>query len=89
MTDPTCLERQSASFRSDIGLYFCGERIKSKNHKLLPVKTTTDIPNEKLSEAMQTINRLQLSAPIKLGDVIVKDFIEKGNNLVATKTIIE
>ena len=64
-------------------------KIKSKCQKLLPVKTTKDLPNDKIPEAMSIINSLQLVAPIRLGAVIVRDFVEEGINLVATKTITE
>ena len=64
-------------------------KIKSKKCVLVSVKTTLDIEHGKIPEAMAMINALELHAPIKLGDVLIKDFLFEGNNLVATRTISE
>ena len=40
-----------------------------------------------LFEAMRQINELEAAAPVKVGDVIKADFITKGVNLIAAKTI--
>ena len=62
-------------------------KIKSKRYKLLPVKASSDIEASRLSEAMNIINELQLVAPVTTGQILIEDFLEKGINLVATKTI--
>ncbi|MBQ3040442.1 MAG: DUF1667 domain-containing protein [Clostridia bacterium] len=64
-------------------------KIKSKRYKLLPVKANSDIEASRLSEAMNIINKLQLVAPVTTGQILIEDFLEKGINLVATKTILE
>ncbi len=64
-------------------------KIKSKKCTLVPVKSTRDIPIEKIAEAMAQINALEVCAPIALGDVIIESFIFEGCSLVATKTISE
>ncbi|HWQ78349.1 MAG TPA: DUF1667 domain-containing protein [Anaerovoracaceae bacterium] len=52
---------------------------------LASVKTTGFIPKEKLRDAMELISALAVEAPVKPGQVIRKDFIEEGVDLVATK----
>lgn len=64
-------------------------KIKSKAFVLLPVKTDKEISHNEISDAMKIINSLELKAPVRLGDVIVKNFVREGINLVATKTIGE
>ncbi len=64
-------------------------KIKSKKYKLLPVKVTADIPYERLGEAMAIINKIQVCAPVALGQIIVEDFLNADIRLVATKTILE
>ncbi len=64
-------------------------KIKSKKCVLAPVKTTMEIPIEKLPEAMAQINKVQLHAPVALGDTIIENFIFNGCSLVVTKTISE
>ena len=53
----------------------------------LPVKTDRPIPKETLFAAMRQIETVTAAAPVHRGDVILTDFIEKGTNLVACKTI--
>ena len=55
--------------------------------KLLPVKTDKPIPKDKIFEAMEKINKRRASVPVRLGDVICRDFIEDGVNLVACRTV--
>lgn len=54
---------------------------------LASVKTTGSIPKEKLRDAMKLINELAVEAPVELGQIISKDFMEEGIDLVATKTV--
>lgn len=55
---------------------------------LVSVKTTGSIPKEMLREAMKLINEFTVEAPVELGQIIQKDFMEEGIDLVATKTVI-
>ncbi len=54
---------------------------------LASVKTTGSIPKEKLLEAMKLISEISVEATVELGQIIRKDFMEEGINLVATKTV--
>ena len=59
----------------------------SASDKFLPVRTSAPIPKPKLMEAMAIVNTLTAAAPVKVGDVIAADFIEKGIDLIACKNI--
>lgn len=59
----------------------------SKTDKLLPVRTASPIPKAKLAEAMNELNKIEVSAPVKAGDTVRDDFIEKGVKLIACKTV--
>ncbi len=59
----------------------------SRSDKFLPVRTNLPIPKPKMMEAMCVLNRLEAQAPVKIGDVICSDFIEKGIDLIACKDI--
>ncbi len=59
----------------------------SGRDKFLPVRTSAPIPKPKLFEAMELANSIVVSAPIKAGDIVCKDFIEPGINLIACKTV--
>ncbi|MGL4344076.1 MAG: DUF1667 domain-containing protein [Cellulosilyticaceae bacterium] len=60
-------------------------RFEGKKHHLLPVKTSADIPKEKIIECMALINSVSVKPPIRMGDVIVSDLLGLGVDLVATK----
>ncbi|MBO5262168.1 MAG: DUF1667 domain-containing protein [Clostridia bacterium] len=62
-------------------------KITSETSHLLPVKTDKPISDEKLKKAMKRISKLQLKAPIVAGDIVLRNFTEKGINLVSTKTV--
>ncbi|MEF9918549.1 MAG: DUF1667 domain-containing protein [Eubacterium sp.] len=53
----------------------------------LPVKTADAIPKGKIFDAMKVINKVVVNAPIKCGDIIVKDILGTGIDVVATKTM--
>ena len=52
----------------------------------LPVKTKADIPKHLIKEAMALLNGVQVQAPVKSGDVVVKDICGTGIPWVATRT---
>lgn len=62
-------------------------RAKGGIHPQLPVRTDLPIPKEKLAEAMLATFALEVQAPIKMGDIIVKDFLNLGVNLIATRDL--
>ena len=53
--------------------------------KLVPVRTDKPIPKSKLFEAMERIHSVKVERPLKTGEVIEKDFVVKGVNLVSTR----
>lgn len=54
---------------------------------LVSVKTGRGIPKDRVLEAMQSISGLHVSAPVKIGDVIVADLLGTGIDLVATRNV--
>ena len=55
--------------------------------KLLPVKTSRPIEKDKLFEAMRILNKITADAPVKMGDVLYRDFTETGINLVSGRDV--
>ena len=51
--------------------------------KFMPVKTDKPIEKDKIFEAMRIINKIKTDAPVKMGDILYRDFTENGINLVA------
>lgn len=53
----------------------------------LPVKSKDPLPKEKIFEAMEEINRVLIKLPVKIGDVVIKNVVGTGVDIVATKNI--
>ena len=54
---------------------------------MVSVKTAQDIPKEKIFEIMKYINALTVTAPVHIGDVLLKDIAGTGVDLIATKEV--
>ncbi len=51
------------------------------------VKTERDVPKGKIFEIMEEIHAARASAPVKSGDVIVKNAAGTGVDVIATKSV--
>ena len=51
------------------------------------VKTEKDIPKAKIFDVMEQLKGVSVSAPVKIGDVIIKNVAETGVDIVATRNI--
>lgn len=51
------------------------------------VKTRTPIPKELIFDCMQQLSRLVLTAPVRMGDVVLPDVCGTGVDVIATKTV--
>ena len=54
---------------------------------MLPIKTESDIPKNKIEECMKAIKGLKVKAPINMGDIIVQNVADTGVNFIATKSV--
>ncbi|HEY8362853.1 MAG TPA: DUF1667 domain-containing protein [Tissierellaceae bacterium] len=54
---------------------------------MLPVKTTGVIPKELVDECMEIIRSTKVSAPVKNGQVIIKNILGTGVDVVATRKV--
>ena len=59
----------------------------SKIESRLPVKTKEPIPKELIFKVMEEIMKVSVKAPIRIGDVVIKDVLGTGVDIVATKNI--
>ena len=57
--------------------------IRNAIHPRLPVKTSKPIPKGKMFEAMDVIDRVRVTAPVSIGDVIVSDILGTGADIIA------
>lgn len=63
--------------------------IESEELKRLPVMTDKPISKNLIFDAMKEINNVRVKAPIKIGDVIIKNILSTDVNIVATRNILK
>nr|WP_246517352.1 DUF1667 domain-containing protein [Clostridium aciditolerans] len=56
---------------------------------VVPVKTETDIPKEKIFDCIKALKGIVVKAPINIGDIIVENILDTGVNIVATRKVDE
>lgn len=54
---------------------------------MAPVKSEKPLPKGMLMECMQVISAFTAEAPVKMGDVLIKDILGTGVNIVATGNV--
>ncbi|CEI72622.1 MULTISPECIES: DUF1667 domain-containing protein [Romboutsia] len=62
-------------------------RLENSYLNLLPVKTKESIPKDMMFEIMRELDTIKVSAPISVGDVIVKNILDTGIDVVSAKTV--
>ena len=62
-------------------------KVEGASAPLVPVRTRTAIPKELLFRGMEEIRKITLRGKVECGDVIVKDFLGTGVDLVATGSV--
>ena len=60
-------------------------RLTGGAHPRLPVKTVGAIPKERLFDAMEALRQVELTVPVRRGDVVVPDLLGTGIAVVATQ----
>ena len=64
-------------------------RIKNGHLPLVSVKTSTPIPKKLIFEAMTLLAKVEIEAPIRIGDKIIQNLFESNTSIVATKNILK
>ncbi|WP_195938274.1 DUF1667 domain-containing protein [Romboutsia sp. 1001713B170131_170501_G6] len=62
-------------------------RLENSYLNLLPVKTKESIPKDMMFDVMKELDTIKVSAPINVGDVIVKNILDTGVDVVSAKTV--
>lgn len=60
-------------------------RIEGAKLKRCPVRTSAAIPKRLLFDAMNQVNAVQIVSPVHRGEVIIKDILGTGVDLIATR----
>lgn len=59
-------------------------KVNGGTHPVVPVKSSKAVPKSMLFDCMKEINKTSVTAPVKLGQVIIKDILGTGADIVAT-----
>ena len=62
-------------------------RIKGGAHPRIPVRTDKEIPKDKIFEVMEIINKIELEAPIKMGQVVASNILGLDVNIISSRSI--
>ena len=62
-------------------------RVVNREDILITLKTSVPIPKGMMREVMKEINKLRVNAPIKIGDILLKNVLGLNADIVATKNI--
>ena len=62
-------------------------KLKGSYLNLLPVKTEDSIPKGMMFEIMEELDKITVTAPINVGDVIVENILGTGVNIVSAKAV--
>jgi len=54
---------------------------------VLPVKTEKDIPKDLIYDCVRALKNIVVKAPISIGDVVLKNVLNTGVNIIATKNV--
>ncbi len=63
-------------------------RVNGGEMGAVPVKTKWDIPKDKIFDCVEELKNIVLTAPVHLGDVVLKDVAGTGVPVVATRDIL-
>ncbi|SHJ81999.1 DUF1667 domain-containing protein [Hespellia stercorisuis] len=56
---------------------------------LASVRTTAAIPKDKIFRVMEEVKKVTLQAPVFSGQVVIRDVLSLGSDIVATKNVPE
>lgn len=59
-------------------------KVEGGVHPVVPVKTSTPVPKTMIFDCMKQINSVSVKAPVAIGQVIIKDILGTGADIVAT-----
>lgn len=64
-------------------------RVIGGSYQLVSVKTSAPIPKKYIPQLMEKLRKMKINAPVKVGDVILKNVFDTGVDVVATRTVLK
>lgn len=61
--------------------------IKNGVLPLLPVRSSRALPKDSLLKAMEIINKTEVNAPVKVGDLIIENILDTDVDIIASRNM--
>ena len=81
------LEYATAEFINPCRILTTLVKINGDENSVLPVRSNKPIAKDKIFECMQVIKKASVNLPVEMHQVIIKNILETGVDIVATKEI--
>ncbi len=62
-------------------------KVNDGSYSVCSVKTASPVPKEKIFEVMEEINKVELKAPVSIGDIVIKNVLNLSVDIIATENI--
>ena len=62
-------------------------RARGGLHPLLPVYTSAEVPKAKMREILAILREVEITCPVKMGDMILKDIADTGVDILASRDL--
>ncbi|SFA93579.1 DUF1667 domain-containing protein [Clostridium frigidicarnis] len=62
-------------------------KVKNGDVNMVPVKTESDIPKSMIFDICRELQKVQLKAPVHVGDVVIENVLNTGVKVLATREI--
>lgn len=63
-------------------------RMKGDGKGVLPVKTQTAIPKDKIFACMRALREIEVEPPIECGEIILENVVQTGVDIISTKHLL-
>jgi CxxC motif-containing protein len=83
------IEYAVREIRSPVRDFFSTVRVNNGKTPMLSVRSTKPVPKSLLLPCAVEISKLTVQAPIRIGSIVVKDILNSGIDIIATKNIEE
>lgn len=64
-------------------------KIKNARYPRIPVRTETGVPKDELDCCLGELNKVELEAPVDLGDTVIEDVCSTGISVVTSRSLEE
>lgn len=62
-------------------------KIKGAKIARVPVITSVEVPKGMMFDIMKEINKVEVTAPVKLHDVVIKNVLNTGSDIIITRSV--